>query len=128
MRQLYEPDGSAGNLVGWLEDESIAARNGHWKHPQGNHAGKIKRSNADANTDGVAGGPAVHTGSELVHSFTHHEGGRTAGEFDALDPALKRSPRLLQGLAVFFGDECDDLLCLRFQELAVAKEKLAALD
>src|SRR6185437_7688622 len=89
---------------------------------------EVEWRDADAYADRIARGPAIHVAANAVHGFAHHQCGSAAGKFHALNAAVKRAARLLNGFAVLLDDQVHELLRVLLQQLAIFEENLAALD
>lgn len=123
-----------------LEDEGVAAGDGHGPHPERDHDGEVERSDADAHTQGDAIDEGVDTDAALIfgaaegtadgdlrEGFAHHECGRGAGEFDAVDAAADVAACFGEGLAVFLHDERGEFIEMLFENDLVLEHELAAI-
>jgi hypothetical protein len=101
QRQFRQQHGSQRILLGGLEYESVAAHDGHGKHPQRNHRGKIEGRDAGAHADGLAQRVGVHPAGDVLGEFTQLQAAARTGMFDHLEPAKHVPLGVRQSLALF---------------------------
>ena len=103
-QQLGHEHRARGIALAGLEDEGVAAGDGHGVHPHRDHAGEVERGDAGNHAQGLAQGPVVDAGGDLVGEVALEELGHTAGELDDVDAAGDFALGVGEDLAVFGGD------------------------
>ena len=58
--------GGGRDLLGYLEDEAVAAGDGQRKHPHGYHGGEVERGDACAYAERLAHGVAVYPATYVL--------------------------------------------------------------
>src|SRR6185312_12531717 len=91
MDQFQQAHGRTRHALGRLEDEGIAACDGHWKHPERNHKREIKWRDADADAQWMTRGPSINIGPNVLDGLPHHQAGYAAGKLYAFEATLERT-------------------------------------
>ena len=74
--------------LAWFDDERITRRDGGAAHPQGDHAGKVERRDASADTDWLAHRIDINAGASALAIFTLQHMRNTTAKFDDLKATL----------------------------------------
>ncbi len=101
--QTGQLEGAERRLLRGLEDEGVAAADGHRGHPQRHHQREVEGGDAGHHAEREADGPAVDAPADL-ETFAGHQLRQAARELDALDGTQDAAFGLGPGLAVFLGD------------------------
>ena len=105
-------------LLGRLQHERVAAREGHRGHPHRTHDREVERGDADADAEGLPDAVGVDAGPHVLRVVPLQEVGDAARELDDLEAALHRAGRVVEGLAVLFGDDPRDIPLAPLEEVA----------
>jgi len=104
LEQLgHEQRGGRVALAG-LEDEGVAAGDGHREHPARHHAGEVEGRDAGHHAERLAQRPVVDAGADLVGVVALEQLRDAAGELDDVDAARHLALRVGEHLAVLGGD------------------------
>ena len=114
--QFGEVDGEARVLFGGLENEGVAAGDGHAEHPHRDHAGEVERGDAGPDTQRLAHGVDVDPRPGALGVFALQHVRDAAGELDHLQPALDVAARVGQHLAVLAGEHGRQLVHPRLDQ------------
>ena len=91
--------------LGRLEDERVAAGDGHRVHPHRDHHREVERGDAGHHAERLADRRGVDPGRDVLAELPLQQVGDAAGELDDLDAAGHLAPGVLQHLAVLGGDQ-----------------------
>ena len=103
-----------------LEDEGVTRGNSHRVHPHRHHHGEVEGCDADHHTEGLAQGPVVHAGGNLIGEVALEQLRNAAGKFHDVDTARHLALRIGKHFAVFSGDQAGQVVLVvvqQFEEL-----------
>ncbi|MNF79361.1 hypothetical protein D3C84_615730 [compost metagenome] len=112
----------AGARIGraWLENEGVARRDRHREHPHRHHHREVERRDAGHHAQGLAQGPVVDVGRDLLGVVALEQLRDAAGELDDLDAARYFALGVGENFAVLGGDharQCVAVFIEQRQEL-----------
>ena len=119
--ELGQKHGRQRILLGRFENEGVAADDGHGKHPQRDHGGKIEGCDARAHTDRLAQCVGVDAAGNVFGKFAELQAADRTGVLHHLEPAKHITLGIRQGLALFRAQGLRDAAhvfahqCLEFQ-------------
>ena len=113
--------------LGRLEDEGVAAGDGHRVHPQRNHGGKIERRNSRHDAQGLAVAVGVDVRADVAAEIALEQMGNAANEIHHLDAASDLAQRVRVGLAMLGADAAGDLLAMLVQQRLELEQIVGAL-
>ena len=87
-----------------LEHKGVARGDRHREHPHGHHDGEVERRDAGDHAQGLAQGPVVDAGGDLLGVVALEQLRHAAGEFDDVDAALDLALGVGEHLAVLQRD------------------------
>lgn len=119
--------GGGGVALARLEDERVAGRDGDGVHPKGHHRGEVERGDARDHAERLAEGVHVDAARDLVGEGALQHVAEAAGELDDLAAAGDLAAGVVDGLAVFGGDDPPEFLLVLHEQLAEGEHHLRAL-
>jgi hypothetical protein len=117
LEQLGHQQAGAGVQRAGLEHKGVARRNGHREHPHGHHHRKVKGRDAGHHAQGLAKGPVVYAGGDLVGEVALEQLRDAAGKFHNLNAARDLALRVGEHLAVLGRDQAGQLVFVRVEQL-----------
>ncbi len=115
------------NALGWLQNESISARDRVGEEPVRDHRGKIEGHDGGNDSERLADLHFVHARSHVLEVVALHHHGNAAGDFDVFDGAAEFGACFGKGLAVFERDDAGEVVEILFEKIFQFKEILDAL-
>ncbi len=100
---LRDADRGERDLLARLEDERVAAGDGHRPHPKRNHGGEVERRDSGDDAEWLPDRVAIDAAGHVLERLAHEECGGAAGIFDVLQSAPNVPAGLGHRLAVFTG-------------------------
>jgi len=126
--QLTQAYRDTGVLLGRLEDEGVADRNGDAEHPHRDHRREVERGDARRDAQGLAHGIDVDARASALGVLTLQGVGDAAGELDDLQAALEVAAGVGDHLAVLGGQQRGEFVHPRLdQALELEHDPRAAL-
>ena len=105
MREFHEAHGRAGVLFRRLENEGVAAGNGHREHEAGQHHGEVEGRDTSAHANRLQQVVDIHASGCILCNLSELQGGDRAGMLHHFKAAAYFAFRIGQRFAVFAGDE-----------------------
>ena len=118
LPELGDPHRGGRVPLAGLEDEGVAAGDGHREHPHRHHGREVERRDAGDHAERLPEGERVDVGGHLVGEVALEQARDAARELDDLEAALHLAQRVGEDLAVLVGDQLGDLARVRVHELA----------
>ena len=115
------------NAIARLEHHGIAGSDGVGKEPERDHERKIEGRDDGADAERLAHHDFVDAGRNIFERVALHEHGDAAGDFDVFNAAAEFAFRFGEGLSVFGGDDCRQLIEVRFKKILELEEELDAI-
>ena len=117
LHQLGEAHRHRRVALGGLQDEGVAAGDGHAEHPHRDHRREVERRDAGADAERLAHRIDVDAGPGADGIFALQRMRDAAGEFDHLEPALDVALGVGDDLAVLGREQLGELVHVRFDQL-----------
>ncbi len=114
-------------LLGRLQDEGVAGRDGQREHPHRHHGREVERGDTRNYAQRLANRGHIDARRDLRRQLALELHADAAGEFDDLHAARDLAERVRVHLAVLGGDQLGDLVAVRVQQLAVLEQDRGAL-
>src|SRR4051794_24279625 len=73
-------------------------------------------------------GPSIDIRADMFDGLSHHQAGYTAGELNALQPTLERSPSLFAHLTIFLCNQRNQFVGMFLHLLMKVEEHAAAIE
>ncbi len=127
LEQLGREDRCRGILLGWLQDEGVAAGDRGSPHPHRDHRGEVERRDARDDADRLTDRVDVDAGRGLLRELPLQQGRYPAGELDHLEAARHLAHRVGEDLAVLGDEQLREVLLVGVDELADVEHQLGAL-
>ena len=108
--------------LGGLEDEGVAAGDGHRVHPHGHHDREIERGDARHHAQRLADRRRVDPVGDVLGELPLQQMGYATGELDHLDAARHLAEGVLGDLAVLGGDQPGEVLPVAVGQIAEAEQ------
>jgi hypothetical protein len=124
--QFGQPEGGRRVLLAGLENEGVAAGDGHREHPHRHHGREVERRDAGDHAQRLPDRRHVHPGGDLRGELALELLGDAAGQFHDLHAPGDLAERVGVHLAVLGGDEAGELVAVGVEQLAVPEKERGA--
>ena len=114
------------HLFGRFQHERITGGDGERQEPHRHHRREIEGRDRRAHAERLAHHVTVDAGRDVLEAEALHQRRRAARHFDALDAATHAAARLVEGLAMFGGDDARHLLEMFLEQRLEPVEHLRA--
>ena len=115
-KQFRKAHRNTGVTLAWFDDERITRRNRGAAHPQGDHAGKVKRRDASADADWLTHRIHINAGASALAIFTLQHMRNTTAKLDNFQPALNIALAVGNDLAMFGRQHMRKLIHIGFNQ------------
>ncbi len=126
-KELGDLQGRRRVLLGRLEDEGVAGRDGDREHPHRHHGRKVERRDARDDTQRLADRGDVDAAGDLGRQLALQLHGDPARQVDDLQAARDLAQRVAVHLAVLGGDQLGNRVAVGVEQRAELEEDRGAL-